>query len=70
MPLSFEKSPIIVRGFSKQKGPPKKKTLPLSQERLNELVLLSIENDIVDKLDYTNLISNFTAKNVRRVMFK
>ncbi|XP_028121102.1 zinc finger MYM-type protein 1-like [Camellia sinensis] len=42
----------------------------MSQERLNGLAILSIEKDLVDKLDYTNLISDFAAKNARRVVFK
>ena len=38
--------------------------------RLNGWAILSIEKDLVDKLDYTNLISDFAAKNARRVVFK
>ena len=41
----------------------------MSQERLNGLALLSIEKDMVDKFDYASFISDFAAKNVRRVMF-
>ncbi|XP_028067387.1 uncharacterized protein LOC114270161 [Camellia sinensis] len=41
----------------------------MSQERLNELAMLSIENDMVDKLDCARLISSFASKNARRVIF-
>ena len=39
-------------------------------KRINKLVVLSIENDLVDKLDYASLISNFVDKNVKMMMFK
>ncbi|XP_074361855.1 uncharacterized protein LOC141702048 [Apium graveolens] len=42
----------------------------MSQERLNGLARLSIEKDMVEKLDYVNLIDIFASKNARRVIFK
>ena len=42
----------------------------MSQEILNELVMLSIENDFAGKLDYASLIDLFASKNARRAMFK
>ena len=42
----------------------------MSQERLNGLAMLSIEKNMIEKLDYVSLISTFAAKNVRRVIFK
>lgn len=41
----------------------------MSQERLNGLALLSIEKELVHKLDYSSLIETFAAKNARRVVF-
>jgi len=33
----------------------------MSQQRLNRLILLSIEKDILNKINYDNLIDNFTS---------
>jgi uncharacterized protein YpmS len=33
----------------------------MSQERLNELVILSIEQDLLENIEYKCLISNFAA---------
>ena len=42
----------------------------MSQERLNGLTILSIEKELIEKLDYVNLINTFASKNARRVIFK
>ena len=42
----------------------------MSQERLNGLAILLIEKQLVEKLDYVNLINTFASKNARRVIFK
>ncbi|XP_062118367.1 uncharacterized protein LOC133831984 [Humulus lupulus] len=42
----------------------------MSQERLSGLAMLSIEKDIVAKLDYANLINTFASKNARHIIFK
>jgi cobalamin biosynthesis Co2+ chelatase CbiK len=34
----------------------------ISQERLSELAIVSIENEILVELEYNNLISNFTSQ--------
>lgn len=39
----------------------------LSQERLNNLTILSIENDISSSLDYDALIKTFSAAKARKV---
>jgi len=36
----------------------------MSQQRLNELVLLSFEKDTLNKINYDNLIDNFTLQNI------
>jgi len=33
----------------------------MSQQRLNRLILLSIEKDILNKINYDNLIDNFAS---------
>ena len=40
------------------------------QVRLNGLAILSIEKELVEKLDYVNLINTFEFKNTKRVIFK
>ena len=42
----------------------------MSQERLNELAILSIEQDLLENIEYKNLISNFEAQTVRRDIFR
>ncbi|XP_073131436.1 uncharacterized protein [Henckelia pumila] len=41
----------------------------MSEERLNGLAMLSIEKEVTEQLDYTDLISIFSSKIVRRVAF-
>ncbi|XP_028067665.1 uncharacterized protein LOC114270390 [Camellia sinensis] len=57
------------RSFSKLKLIKSYFRSTMSQERLNVLALLSIEKDMVDKFDYASFISDFAAKNVRKVIF-
>jgi hypothetical protein len=40
------------------------------QERLNELAILSIEQDLLENIEYKSLISNFVAQTVRRDIFQ
>ena len=39
------------------------------QERLNGLVILSIEQDLLENIKYKSLISNFVAETVCRIIF-
>ena len=39
-------------------------------ERLNKLVILSIEKDIIAKSEYKNLTNNFAASKTRKINFK
>ena len=41
----------------------------MSQERLNRLVILSIEQYFVENIKYKSLISNFVAETVCRIIF-
>ena len=42
----------------------------MSQERLNELVILSIEQNFLENTEYESLISNFVVESVCRVIFQ
>ena len=42
----------------------------MSQERLNGLVILSIEQDLLENIEYKSLISNFVVETVSRVIFQ
>ena len=39
----------------------------MSQERLSGLVILSIEKEMLEELEYKNLISQFANQNVRKI---
>jgi len=41
----------------------------MSQDRLNELAMLSIEKKMLEQFDYVNLIDIFASKIARRVVF-
>jgi len=37
------------------------------QDKLNELVMLSIDSEIVELLNYETLINNFIAQKIRKI---
>ena len=41
----------------------------MSQDRLNRLAMVLIENDLLDKISYENLINEFASRNARRTKF-
>ena len=41
----------------------------MSQEKLSDLAMNSIENEYLDKLNYDDLIEEFASKNTRRSNF-
>ena len=41
----------------------------MSQERLSGLAILSIEKEMLAKLEYKNLISNFASQKARKINF-
>ena len=65
--------PVIValaeRSFSKLKLIKTYLRSTMSQERLNGLAMISIENEYLDKLNFDNLIEEFASKNARRSNF-
>ena len=42
----------------------------MSQERLNKLAILSIEQDLLKNIEYKSLINNFIAETICRVIFQ
>ena len=42
----------------------------MSQERLNGLVILSIEQYLLENIEYKSLINNFVAETVCRIIFQ
>ncbi|XP_050876930.1 uncharacterized protein LOC127080662 [Lathyrus oleraceus] len=54
------------RSFSKLKLLKTYLRSTMSQERLNGLALIAIENDILETLKYEDLVDDFASKNVRR----
>ena len=40
------------------------------QERLNELAILSIEKEMLEELEYKNIISQFASQKARKIYFK
>lgn len=41
----------------------------MGQERLTNLAILSIENEIAKKIDYNSIIDDFASAKARRVRF-
>ena len=42
----------------------------MSQKRLSELIILSIEKEMLEKLKFKNLISYFASQKARKIDFK
>ena len=41
----------------------------MSQEKLSGLAILSIEKNMLEKIDYKSLINNFASKRARKMKF-
>ena len=59
----------VERSFSKLKLIKSFLRSTMSQERLNGLAIISIEKDLVSKLEYKNLINDFASQKARKVNF-
>ena len=42
----------------------------MSQERLRKLAILLIKNEMLEELEYKNLISQFASQKARKIYFK
>jgi hypothetical protein len=40
----------------------------VTQERLNGLALIALENDVFEKINYEDIIEDFISRNTRRMM--
>ena len=58
------------RSFSKLKLLKSYLRFTMSQDRLNSLAFISIENNFLKNLDYKRIINDFIAKNTKRMLFK
>ncbi|PWA86788.1 zinc finger MYM-type protein 1 [Artemisia annua] len=59
------------RSFSKLKLLKSYLRSTMTQERLNGLALIAIESDLLESIDYEDVIDNFASKNARRIaLFK
>ena len=61
---------LAERSFSKLKILKSYLRSTMTQERLNALALISIENEFLENIDYEKLIDEFASKNARRLMFR
>jgi len=57
------------RNFSKLKLIKNYRRSTMNQERLSNLAILSIEQEIASKIVYTSIIDEFASKKARKVKF-
>ena len=60
---------LLERSFSKLKLIKSYLRSIMSQERLSELAILSIENEMLTEFECGNLINNFASQKTRKINF-
>lgn len=56
------------RNFSKLKLLKSYLRSTMTQERLNDLAMIALESDILEKIEYEFIIENFISRNTKRMM--
>jgi len=41
----------------------------MTQERLNDLAMIALESDMLEKIDYERIVEDFISKNAQRIKF-
>ena len=41
----------------------------MTQQRLNDLATIALESEVLEKIDYEDIIEDFTSKNTKRMKF-
>ena len=41
----------------------------MTQERLNDLAMIALNSDMLEKIDYERIIEDFISKNAQRIKF-
>ena len=41
----------------------------MTQERLNDLAMIALESDMLEKINYERIIEDFISKNAQRIKF-
>jgi hypothetical protein len=59
---------LAERSFSKLKLLKSYLRSTMTQERLNDLVMLALESGMLEKIDYESIIENFISRNTKRMM--
>ena len=57
------------RSFSKLKLLKSYLRSTMTQERLNDLSMIALEGDLLEKIDYERIIEEFISKNTQRMTF-
>jgi hypothetical protein len=56
------------RSFSKLKLLKSYMRTTMTQQRLNDLATISLESEVLEKIDYEDIIEDFISKNPKRMM--
>ena len=60
---------LVERSFIKLKLLKSYLRSTMTQERLNDLAMIALESDMLEKIDYERIIEDFISKNAQRIKF-